>query len=101
VLGLLVALADTHQVKSNRESGYGRYDLMLIPKDTNKLGIIIEFKKTSAREKETLDMAADRAMEQIKAKGYAQELRQLGIKNVVAYAIAVQGKQILLKAQEL
>ena len=45
VLGLLVFLADTYQVKSNRESGYGRYDIMLIPHDKNKLGIIIEFKK--------------------------------------------------------
>ena len=53
VLGMLVSLSTTHQVKSNRESGYGRYDVMIIPHDKNKLGIIIEFKKVDP-EDETL-----------------------------------------------
>ena len=45
VLGMLVALSNTHYVLSNKESGYGRYDVMIIPKDISKIGIIIEFKK--------------------------------------------------------
>ncbi|MCX5925089.1 MAG: AAA family ATPase, partial [Candidatus Dependentiae bacterium] len=45
VLGMLVSLADRYHVRSNRESGYGRYDVMLIPHDTTKVGIVIEFKK--------------------------------------------------------
>jgi hypothetical protein len=45
-MGLFLWLGHGYQVKSNRESGYGRYDIMIIPKETGKLGFIIEFKKT-------------------------------------------------------
>lgn len=96
VLGLLVYLADTYQVKSNRESGLGRYDIMLIPHDKNKHGILMEFKKVSADGKETLEIAAQRALEQIKNKHYAQELTSLGIKQAKAFGIAFQGKQVLV-----
>jgi len=66
ILGLLVYLMDTYDVKSNRESGFGRYDIMLIPKDPNKLGIVMEFKK--AKDDETIEQAAHKALEQIKQK---------------------------------
>jgi len=58
VLGMLVSLQATHQIKSNRESGYGRYDVMVIPKDHGQPGVIIEFKKVDIYEKETLEDAA-------------------------------------------
>ena len=61
VLGLLILLADHYQVKSNRESGLGRYDIMLIPKDVDKLGIIIEFKKATLP-KESLELVAKKAL---------------------------------------
>ncbi len=98
VLGLLIYLADTYQVKSNRESGYGRYDIMLIPKDKNKLGIIIEFKKVL--QKETLEDAARKALEQIKNKHYVQELKNLEIKQIKLLGIAFAGKQVLVIEQE-
>ena len=56
VLDLLLQLSDQYQVKSNRESGYGQYDIMIITKSHAKNGIIIEFKKVEHDEKETLEM---------------------------------------------
>lgn len=50
VMGLLINLKGTHEIKSNRESGYGRYDVLIIPHDKNKLGIIIEFKTVEQTE---------------------------------------------------
>lgn len=94
-LGLLMLLYDDYEVKSNRESGYGRYDIMIIPRVLDKLGIVIEFKKCDS--KETLEQAAGRALEQIKAKNYVHELRSRGVKNVIGYGIAFQGKKVLLQ----
>jgi len=101
ILGLLVFLIDSYQVKSNRESGYGRYDIMLIPYDKKNLGIVIEFKKVILDRKETLEIAAERALEQINNKHYVQELKSLGIKHIKLLGIAFQGKQILVKSQDI
>lgn len=98
VLGLLVSLRTTHEVKSNRESGYGRYDIMIIPHDTAKLGIIIEFKKVFKYRSETLELACDRALEQIQEKEYAHELLGRGITNILALGIAFQGKKVCVKS---
>lgn len=100
VLGLLVDLNKTHHVKSNRESGHGRYDVMIIPKDKTKPGIIIEFKKVSKFRKETLEIAVQEGLKQIEEKGYEQELNDLGIKKVVKLAIAFDGKKVLIKELE-
>lgn len=97
VLGILVALKDTHDVKSNRESGYGRYDVMVIPKDKSKLGLIIEFKKVNKRRNETLEEAAIKALEQIQHKKYSVELEELGIKNILELAIAFDGKEVMIR----
>jgi hypothetical protein len=91
----LVLFADVYQVKSNRESGYGRYDLMLIPKDASKPGYVMEFKKIIAAQ-ETLEQAAQRALEQIKVKQYAQELRELGVTNILLLGIGCKGKELLV-----
>ncbi|QXM06619.1 AAA family ATPase [Crassaminicella indica] len=96
VLGILVALNEEYEVKSNRESGYGRYDVALIPKDKNKLGIIMEFKKVNKRRKETLEIAADKAIAQIKDKNYKQELLDMGIENIMELGIAFEGKEVLV-----
>jgi hypothetical protein len=94
-LGLLVALEKTHIVKSNRESGFGRYDVCLIPKNPQNLGVVIEFKKV--RGKEDLEKAADLALKQIVEKKYVAELQNLGIMQVLTLGIAFQGKKILVK----
>ncbi|EHJ02106.1 AAA-ATPase-like protein [Clostridium sp. DL-VIII] len=94
VLGMLVSLSESYEVKSNKESGYGRYDVMIIPKDISKLGIIIEFKKINELSKETIDTAAQEALKQIEENKYEQELISKGIKNVMKLAIVFKGKEI-------
>lgn len=92
VMGLLVSLRETHQIKSNRESGYGRYDISIIPNDKNQLGLIIEFKTTE--ENEDLNGAVQSALKQIEYRDYAAELTQLGIKNILKIGMAFKGKQV-------
>ncbi len=99
VLGLLVALSDTYEVKSNKESGLGRYDVMLIPRVNNKPGIVIEFKVV--RESETLETAAQRALEQITQKKYTQELFDRSIDKIMAYGIAFEGKNIFVESSKI
>ena len=98
VLGLLVGLRPEYEVKSNRESGYGRYDVMVIPRDLNQTGIIIEFKKVDADEGEDLEKAAARALQQIEAKEYQQELLDRGIHKIIKLGIVFRGKEVLVKA---
>ncbi len=99
VLGMLVSLQQTHEVKSNRESGTGRYDVMLIPKDINKIGIIIEFKKAKNETDEMLEAAAHDALTQINDRYYAAELKTRGITKIISLGIALRGKKTLIKEQ--
>ena len=99
VLGLLISLNENYEIKSNRESGYGRYDIMIIPKDKNNLGIIIEFKKV--RKNETLETAADLALLQIKEKEYKKELIDRGIVKIIELGISFEGKNLLLKQRNI
>ncbi|MDI6879225.1 MAG: PD-(D/E)XK nuclease domain-containing protein [Desulfitobacteriaceae bacterium] len=89
-----------YEVKSNRESGYGRYDVMMIPGDLKQAGIIIEFKKVDAAEGEDLEKTAERALEQIEAKEYRQELLERGIHNIIKLGIVFRGKEVLVKARD-
>jgi hypothetical protein len=95
VLGLLMLLHSDYEIKSNRESGFGRYDIMIIPRAKEKPGIIMEFKKCEP--KETLEQAAGRAFNQLETKDYAQEFRSRGILSIVGYGLAFQGKEVLLQ----
>jgi hypothetical protein len=95
VMGLFLWLAPDYEVKSNRESGYGRYDIMIIPQEKTKLGFIIEFKKT--RKKETLETAMKSALEQIENRKYETELLQRGIENYKKLAIVFKGKEVTVK----
>ena len=95
VLGLLVTLEKTHEIKSNRESGFGRYDVMLIPKDSSALGICMEFKK--AQEHEDLETVAINALKQIEEKKYNRELQNRGIQDILHLGFAFQGKKVLIK----
>lgn len=97
VLGMMIGIEKEYEIKSNRESGLGRYDVMLIPFDTEKKGVVIEFKKVSSYAKETLETAVEKALNQIKTKNYAQELHARGIKNIIELGIAFEGKKVLVK----
>jgi hypothetical protein len=94
VLGMLISLSDKYEVKSNKESGYGRYDVMLIPKDISKIGIVIEFKKIDDFLKTTIEEGSKAALKQIEDLKYSQELVSLGIKNIIKLAIVFKGKEI-------
>ncbi|MGH7453893.1 MAG: AAA family ATPase, partial [bacterium] len=98
-IGLLVWLGDQYEIKSDRESGYGRYDLMIIPKDQSQIGYVIEFKKVSAYENETVELAIAKAFAQIEAKNYEMELRARGVTAIKKLAIVFQGKQVWVKEQ--
>ena len=95
VMGLLLWLAPAYQVKSNRESGYGRYDIMIIPGDVSKLGFIIEFKKS--RKNESVESAAESALKQIDDKKYETELLERGITNIKKLAIVFNGKEVTVR----
>lgn len=97
VLGMLISLNDTHEVLSNRESGYGRYDVMLIPKDISKLGIVIEFKKLDPDDEETLEETSEEALKQISDKKYSTTLESRGINNIKEIAIVFKGKEVYIK----
>jgi hypothetical protein len=95
VMGLLLWLAPDYQVNSNRESGYGRYDIMIIPVDPAKLGYIIEFKKV--RRNETLESAVESALKQIDERKYETELIERGIKTYKKLAVVFSGKDVTIR----
>lgn len=99
VLGMLVSLRNSHEVSSNRESGYGRYDVMIIPKTVqeNSYGIIIEFKRISPSSKETLEEGVAAALKQIEQKAYASHLQERGVKKIIQLAIVFSGKKVLIQ----
>ncbi len=99
VLGLLVVFSQSYVVKSNRESGYGRYDIVVIPHDLLQPGFVIEFKKKNANE--SMEECAYRALEQIHQKKYATELQNAGVKKIVLFGIAFHKKELLLKQENL
>ncbi len=99
VLGLLVEMNDTYTVTSNRESGYGRYDIMLEPRRKEDKAIIIEFKVYDADDEETLEDTAASALKQIEDRQYAQMLIHKGVpeENIRKYGFAFQGKKVLIR----
>lgn len=96
VLGMLVSLMQTHQVRSNRESGWGRYDVMVIPNDRSKPGAVIEFKALDKDEKESLEEAAQDALKQIENRHYEIELQTLGLTKILKLGIGFKGKESLV-----
>ena len=97
VLGLLVDLQGEYVITSNRESGFGRYDVMLEPKDRAKDAFILEFKVKKAKEK-TLEDTLANAHAQIEEKKYAASLMERGFREeqIHKYGLAFDGKQVLI-----
>ncbi len=98
MLGFCVLLKDTHIVKSNRESGYGRFDLALIPKSSESQGVILEFKR--AESEAQLQEKAREALKQIEDMDYITELQERQIHKVWKYGIAFYGKRIAMECGE-
>lgn len=99
VLGLIVDLKGRYTIESNIESGFGRYDVMLIPVNKNDPGIIIEFKSISYDdgEKDLLD-TVNAALQQIEDKHYvtAMVARGLAQERLFTYGFAFKGKEVLI-----
>ncbi|MDE7313920.1 MAG: ATP-binding protein, partial [Eubacterium sp.] len=98
VLGLMVDLADRYVLTSNRESGFGRYDVMLEPRDTRADGIILEFKVQDTRKEKRLLDTVKNALEQIEQKEYGAILIEKGIprERIRKYGFAFRGKEVLI-----
>lgn len=103
VLGLLVDLAREYEVISNRESGFGRYDIMIIPrempeKQDTKQAIIIEFKVYDSDDESSLLETVKAALKQIEDKKYEEELLNRGMKKemIRKYGFAFEGKKVLI-----
>lgn len=103
VLGLLVELRDRYQIRSNRESGYGRYDVMLTPVTEADDAIVIEFKVHEPDEEETLKDTVRIALDQIAEKNYDAELLSQGIsaERIRHYGFAFEGKKVLIGQDEI
>lgn len=97
LLGLLVNMSD-YEVSSNRESGYGRYDILLRPKDNRGQGIVMELKRL--RLSETVETALAAAFKQIEEKQYAAVLRAAGVTEILKIAVTFDGKRVWVKTME-
>ena len=98
VLGLLADLRERYQIRSNRESGYGRYDVMLMPLNQQDKAIVIEFKVHEPDEESSLQDTVQSALDQIKEKKYDAELLAQGISadRICHYGFAFEGKKVLI-----
>ena len=98
VLGLMVDLADRYVVTSNQESGFGRYDVMLEPKDKNDDAMILEFKVFNPRRETSLEDTIQSALAQIEKKQYEAVLIARGIpaEHIRRYGFAFEGKKVLI-----
>ena len=94
VLGMMVQLQTEYRITSNRESGYGRYDVMLHPLQPNLPAFVFEFKKFDAEDEESIQETLASAMQQMKTNNYAATLQQEGHTNIHLIAIAFKGKEV-------
>ena len=94
MLGLLAGMSD-YEVSSNREAGFGRYDIMLRPKNGQGQAIIMELKRL--RPKETVEQALASALQQIENKQYAATLCAAGFADILKMAITFDGKRVWIK----
>jgi hypothetical protein len=95
MLGLLVGLRGKYEISSNKEAGSGRYDIIFIPKDIRKNGIILEFKVCDKVEE--LEAKAKEALVQIRQKQYIDAFKQRGINSVLSIGMAFCGKEVFTK----
>lgn len=98
VLGLLVELRDRYEVKSNRESGYGRYDVMLVPRSMEDPAIVFEFKVFNPENEKKLEDTVQSALNQIEEMQYDAGLIEKGVdkERIAHYGLAFKGKRVLI-----
>ena len=98
-LGLIALLDNQYRIKSNRESGDGRYDISLIPREKKYPGIIMELKWKSGLDEVELEKLSTEALNQIDEKRYELELKEEGIENIIKLGIAFSGKKVVIKSK--
>lgn len=97
MLGLIALMDNRYKIKSNRESGDGRYDISMFPKEERNPGIIMELKWKKALSTEELDRLAEDAFAQIEDMRYDSEMKEEGIKEILKFGIAFTGKKVCIK----
>ena len=97
VLGMLVGLKDSYYVKSNRESGFGRYDIMLEPKDKNENSFVMEFKVYKEEKEKTIEDTIENAKKQIEERKYAEDLEERGYTKITKMVFAFKGKEVKMQ----
>lgn len=98
VLGLIALMDNQYKIKSNRESGDGRYDISLIPRENRYPGIIMELKWKKDLNEDELIKLADQALTQIDNNRYDAEMKEDGIQDVLKFGIAFSGKKVYISA---
>lgn len=97
ILGLIALMDNQYKIRSNRESGDGRYDISLFPREKKYPGIIMELKWKKGLEADALDALAKEALIQIDSKRYDHEMREDGVEDILKLGIAFSGKEIRIK----
>ena len=99
MLGLCAMFDNRYYVDSNRESGEGRYDIALFPKDENLPGIIIELKAQKNCDTDELKLLAKEALQQINVRKYDTRMREQNISCVLKYGVAFSGKRVEIEEE--
>lgn len=96
VLGLCATLDNRYYITSNRESGEGRYDICLCPKDAKMPGVLIELKAAKDCPEDKLKELSEKALAQIDSRKYETELTVKGVRNILKYGVAFSGKRVMI-----
>jgi hypothetical protein len=97
VVGLLAGLAPRYDVRSNRESGFGRCDVMVLPREAGQSGVVLELKRVDTEAGETKEKALTAALRQIRERDYAAELRERGATPIHQMAAVFEGKRVFVR----
>ena len=97
VLGLIALMDNQYKITSNRESGDGRYDISMFPREARYPGIIMELKWQKDMDIESLDVLADEALDQIDDRRYDADMKNDGMKDILKFGIAFSGKRVSVK----
>ena len=88
-----------YRIRSNRESGDGRYDISLFPRENKYPGMIMELKWDKDLNDEELDALSAEALDQINKKGYDTEMREEGVTDIIKFGIAFSGKKVKIRTE--
>lgn len=99
LLGLLVYLQESHEVRSNRESGLGRYDVMVLPRQAGEPGVVLECKRLGRGRDRSVDEGLTAALRQIGERDYAEELKARGATPIHAYGVVFDGKRVWVRRE--